>query len=691
MPVHLATPIEKLTRVGKVTAQRFTYLGIHTVKDLLEHYPYRCEDYTTSINLNSLAEGATGTIQGTITSIQAKKTSKKRMLLTQATIENETGSIDIVWFNQPYIADTLSEGNTIAVSGTVTRSYKDWTMTNPTYEKVDEGNEHIHTGSIIPIYPLTAGITQKQIRFLMHQALEAISEYPLILPEEIRVEQNMPTKHEALRALHAPQSQDAYEQALTSLKFEELFIIQLLVLHSKKQSEKVPAPSIPFDEEGTKALVASLPFTLTDDQKRVAWQIIQDMHKKHPMNRLVQGDVGSGKTVVASLAALNAAHAGYQTVLMAPTEILALQHYQTITALFPDKQVALLTSQYARMSTEEDISKKDIIQNIEKGDIPIVVGTHALIQKEVTFHALGLVIIDEQHRFGVEQRKTLKTKEQQHKDVPHFLSMTATPIPRTLALTLYGDLAIATIRQMPKNRKPIQTKYVLEQKRKDAYTFMKKQMDAGRQIFVVCPLIEESDALGVTSATQTYDLLRKTIFKNSRIALLHGKMKSKEKEEIMQSFKQHKTDMLVTTAVVEVGVDVPNATVMMIEGADRFGLAQLHQFRGRVGRGEHQSYCFLFSESNTPYTKERLTSFTQAPDGFAIAELDLQLRGHGNIYGTEQSGHMEHLHLASLSDTTLIEQAQTCAENLYEKDATLKKHPQLQKLVAKEIERLHFE
>ncbi|MBU2575888.1 ATP-dependent DNA helicase RecG [Patescibacteria group bacterium] len=696
MAVHLSTPIHKLTRVGKVTSERLAKLGIQNVKDLLEHYPSRFEDYSEKLSLNQLAEHQIGSVFGVIKSIETKKTPRKKMQITECYLDDSKGTIKIIWFNQPYIAQTLREGDMISVAGKIEQDFNGFVIKNPNYEKALADEDFLHTSRLVPIYPATAGITQKQIRFLMHQALEAVDEFKDFLPGKIKEKARLSDKNTAIKKVHLPASSKEYLDSARRLKFEELFLIQLITEQSRKKLRAQNAPKIEFKEQATKNLVNSLPFKLTDDQRKQSWQILKDMQKKEPMNRLLQGEVGSGKTVVAAIAALNAAESGFQTALMAPTEILAFQHYETITNIFPDRPIALLTSKYARASTNPNASRAIIKKEISDGKIDIIIGTHAIIQKDINFNKLGLVIIDEQHRFGVEQRKALKCKNAplgrlSLASTPHFLSMTATPIPRSLALTLYSDLDISSIRQMPFGRKPIQTKVVEEKNRPKAYEFIKQKISQGRQIFVICPLIEESDALGIKSATEEFEKLKKAVFSSISIGLLHGRMKHNEKERVMSEFKNNNISILVSTAVVEVGIDVPNASIMIIEGADRFGLAQLHQFRGRVGRSSEQSYCFLFTDSQNAQTKNRMQSFVNARDGFEIAELDLQLRGPGQIYGTAQSGRFEDLKIARLTDAGLISETKKYAQDLLDNDPNLGAHAQIKFEIEKRAQELHFE
>ena len=714
MNILLSTPISELTRVGAITAKRLAKLGIATVKDLLEHYPMRYEDYSQIFAIRDLRGGEVGSIIGTISSIKNKQTAHKKMSLIEAYLTDGQADIKIIWFNQPFLLDTLHEGDKIIVAGLVERDWDGCVMKSPMFEKY-QGTATLHTARLVPIYPATYGLTQKQIRFLIGQSLKAANQFREIIPDEIRQNAKLIDKIQAIKDIHLPANALAYQAAARYLKFEELFITQLLVEQSRLSLQSLSAPAIPFQKDATQNLVKSLPFALTDDQRKVAWQILQDLSLPRPMNRLVQGEVGSGKTVVAAMAALNAALSGYQTALMAPTEILALQHYQTISQVFPGRAVALLTSKHSRLSgfvipakagihqdkeeldprlrgddIKTNVVRNDIKQYIADGKIDIAIGTHAIIQNDVAFHKLGLIVIDEQHRFGVEQRKLLKNKTQAN-TVPHLLSMTATPIPRSLALTLYGDLDISTIKQMPKNRLPIITKIIEAKNRGQVYEFIKTAAAAGRQAFVICPLVEESDKLGVKAATTEYEYLQAEIFPNLKVGLIHGRLNSCDKETVMVNFKNKKLDILVATAVVEVGVDVPNASIMIIEGAERFGLAQLHQFRGRVGRGEHQSHCFLFTDKASPDTKRRLQAFVQAKDGFAIAELDLQLRGAGQLYGTTQSGYVSSFKIATALDSGLASLARTQARILLENDSALEKYPNLCYFLKKYKQNIHFE
>ncbi|MBN1326128.1 ATP-dependent DNA helicase RecG [Candidatus Falkowbacteria bacterium] len=649
----LNTPIEKLSRVGKVSARYLKSLGIFTALDLIYNFPYRYEDYSSILDIKDLKPEQTVTIRGKIITIKNRRSFRKKMYITEAIIEDITDSIKVVWFNQPFLIKNLRVGDEIFISGKVeSDNLLGLQFVSPIYEKIN-GQKSLNTAKIVPIYSLSGNLTIKQLRFLVNQALNSVKLIKEFLPEFVLNKNKLIPLKLALKEIHFPKSFKNLEKARYRLKFDELFLIALRSQQIRKYLAKSIAPAIQFKEKEIKEFVDSLNFKLTDDQKKAAWQILLDMEKKIPMNRLLEGDVGSGKTIVAALAILNAILSGYQAVFMAPTEILAKQHFLTLKKLFSDKiKIALLTSSEKTTNyLDNQLSEDWLLAEIKNKKVDLIIGTHALIEDKVEFNNLGLAIIDEQHRFGVEQRKKIKEKSHNNK-IPHFLSMTATPIPRSLALILYGDLDLSIIKEMPKGRKKIITKLVSEENRIKAYQFIKSEIKKGQQTFVICPLIDPSDKLGVKSVTDEYKKLSQKIFPDLKIGLLHGKLKSDEKDEVMKKFKENKIQILVSTSVIEVGIDIPNATIMMIEGAERFGLAQLHQFRGRVGRGEYQSYCFLFCD-NTEKTAERLSALTKSNDGFTLAEYDLKFRGPGEVYGLKQSG-MPDLKIASFNDIDLI-------------------------------------
>jgi ATP-dependent DNA helicase RecG len=674
MPLTLSTPIQAIGPIGKAIASRLKKLDLKTAEDLLWHFPFRYDDYSQLKNIDQLIGGETVTIKGKIELISNKRSKVKRTIVTEAMVADKTGSIKAVWFNQPFLAKNLKAGDEIYLSGKVDFDYYGLQFTSPEYEKV-HFKETITTARLVPVYSLSGNITQKQIRFLVKSILKLSDEAQDWLPEKVK--NNLVDKNfelikisRALREIHFPKDKQSLKLAKKRLKFNEHFLIQLQSQFIRLEIEENKALEIKFKEKQTKDFVNSLPFTLTNDQKKSAWEILQDIEKDKPMNRLLEGNVGSGKTVVAVMAMLNVFLNNAQSVFMAPTEILASQHFKTIINLFDGYgvKIALFTRNnsllYTNQKTEEaKLKKSELIKMIKNGEINIIIGTHALIQEKINFKNLALAIIDEQHRFGVEQRAVLNKKDGLKGTMPHFLSMTATPIPRSLSLALYGDLDLSIIKEMPKDRKAVMTKAVSPENREKAYQFISGHIKQGRQVFVICPLIDPSDKLGYKSVSEEYEKLNKKIFPEFKIGLMHGRLKKDEKEKVMKDFLDNKINIMVSTSVVEVGIDIPNATVMMIEGAERFGLAQLHQFRGRVGRSEHQSYCFLFTELSGQKIKTRLESLENCYDGFEIAERDLQLRGPGEVYGTRQSG-MPEFKIANLFDGEIIKLAKSEAEGI---------------------------
>ncbi|MFA5021876.1 MAG: ATP-dependent DNA helicase RecG [Patescibacteria group bacterium] len=687
MMIDLTTPVAAVSRVGKTTASRLKRLGIETVSDLIFYYPFRWQDFSQISDISELQPIDAATVKVKIQIISNRRSPAKRKMLTEALVADQTGSIKVIWFNQPFLTKILQPGDEVYLSGKVDFDRYNLQLVNPVYEKVSA--DTTHTARLVPVYSVTNNLTQKQIRFLVKSVLPLATLIADWLPPEISQENNLVNLNLALNQIHFPKDKKILDLAINRLKFDELFLFQLSVLASKLDIALSQSEAIDFFESQTKNFVASLPFTLTNDQRKVAWQIVSDLQKNQPMNRLLQGDVGSGKTVVAAIAMFNVALNKKQAVLMAPTEILASQHYQNLLNLFKDSNlnIALFTRSQRQVNGRVE-TKKKILSDLSSGDIQLVIGTHALIQQDVEFSNLVLAIVDEQHRFGVNQRKILRQNSGDKKITPHLLSMTATPIPRSLALTLYGDLDLSIIREMPKSRKKIITKVVDPKNRKQAYEFVRNQVKTGRQVFVICPLIDLSDKLGVKAVTDEFEKLKKEIFPDLRIEMLHGKLKPADKERIMANFLAKKSDILVATSVVEVGVDIPNASVMVIEGAERFGLAQLHQFRGRVGRSIYQSYCFLFTESQTEKTKARLNALVTAKDGFELAELDLQFRGPGEIYGTIQSGFPE-FKIAQLIDYDIIIKAKLAAEKVLA--LGLDKYPLLKQKMEQTNKAVHLE
>lgn len=692
MPTTLQTPLEQLTRVGKTTANQLKKLCLTNIEDLIYHYPFRYDDYSQIISIEELKTKKSGTILAKINLIENHRSPRKRMIITEAIVSDDTDSIKAVWFNQPYITKNLSSGKKVYLAGKIDYDKQyGLQFSNPSYELYKGGNP-IHTGRLVPIYPLTARLTQKQIRFLIHQSIEVIQNIEDWLPRDIRTKYNFINLSYALEQIHFPQNNTWLEKALRRLRFDELFLIQLRNQLTRKKIKSRNAPVITFKQEETKKFVDSLPFTLTNAQKKASWEIIKNLEKNTPMNRLLEGDVGSGKTVVAVMAILNVLLNNYQAVYMVPTEILAEQHFKTISELLQpcNVTIALLTRNNAKTNTNNP-TKSMLIETIKSGNINLIIGTHALIQKNIKFKNLALTIVDEQHRFGIKQRAALiKSSGLKHRS-PHFLSMTATPIPRSVALTVYGDLDLSIIDEMPKGRKHIITKIIEQKESKDVYTFVADEIKKGRQAFVICPLIDPSDKLGVKSVTEEYTKLKDSIFQNLRIDKLHGKLKTETKQKVIKNFVHNKTNILVSTTVIEVGIDIPNATLLIIEGADRFGLAQLYQLRGRIGRGKHQSYCFLFLETENEKAKQRLKALMSAKNGFELAEIDLKMRGPGEVFGTQQSGFIKDLKIANLSDTETISYAQKVAKDIIAQSPNLEKYPLLKEKMSQLTHVAHLE
>jgi len=702
--MNLQNKIDKISGVGATVAKRLIRLGLHTVEDLLFYFPYRYNDYSQITPINNLQIGANVNILGDIELIQNKRSSVQRMNITEALIADESGQIKVIWFNQPFIAKNLKTGDRVSLTGQISSDYGGLVMKSPDYEKIFNKQSGFQTQGIVPDYHLTANITQKQIRFLIKKIISFAAQIIDHLPDEIRNKESLLSLDEALSQIHFPVSQEKLIQAKQRLSFDEVFLIQLQAQVMRNRISQHRAPKIKFQEKETKEFVSSLGFKLTNAQRITSWEILTDIGKAEPMSRLLEGDVGSGKTIVAVIAMLNVFLNQEQSILMVPTEILAQQHFLSISKIlknYPIK-IALFTSKVKKIIdlencselSDEELKEKILVpsardKKIQEEKIDIFIGTHALLYEDLELPKLALVVIDEQHRFGVEQRKKIIKKDA--KIIPHLLSMTATPIPRSLALSICGDLDISIINEMPKSRKPIMTKIILENERDRTYDFIRAQIKEGRQVFVVCPLIEKSDKLGVKSVQAEFTKLKKDIFPEKEIALLHGRMKIKEKEEVMQNFLKNKINILVSTSVVEVGIDIPNASIMMIEGAERFGLAQLHQFRGRVGRGVHQSYCFLFpSDKMSPKTEERLAALVTYQDGFNLAKIDLKLRGPGEVYGTSQKGFPE-FKLANIMDYELVRRAQESAKLLVQKDPSFDSYPELRKKFRELSDDVHLE
>lgn len=668
--MDLQTPIKEAGRVYKMYAQKLEKLGIRTLEDFFYHIPFRYEDYSLISKIEEVQVGETVTIQGTVVEVRNEYT-KSWKRLQKAKVQDQAGVIDVIWFNQPFILNIIHKGDSISLSGKIDWYLNKMVMQSPEYEVITN-SPTIHTGRLVPIYPETKGISSKWLRRQVYKMLkdrkQNLIEY---FPYSIIENNNLMGFSEAIEQIHFPKNLKSAEVAKQRLAFNELFILQLASMKRRFDWGKnlVGHPfSIAKFKKNIEQFWANLPFILTNAQKRAVKEIFTDLAGRQPMNRLLEGDVGTGKTVVASIAMYLACLNGLQSVFMAPTEILAQQHYDTISTLLStfgvkvnlttgSRKHKVLSSKYKRKG--KTLNTSYFIPNTE-----VLVGTHAVLSKDIQFDKLGLVVIDEQQRFGVEQRALIKQKGKN----PHLLTMTATPIPRTVALTLYGDLDLSYLDEMPKNRKKILTWLVPPTKRKSAYQWIRDQINKTQsQAFIICPFIEESESIKtVKAATLEHERLVKEVFKDFKLGLLHGEQKAKEKNLVLDLFRNKKIDILVATPVVEVGIDIPNATIILIEGAERFGLSQLHQLRGRVGRGDKQSYCLLFTEAQNERSIARLRAMETMYIGAKLAELDLQLRGAGEMYGTMQHG-TSSLKIASFSDFELIEKTKLEAEKIFPK------------------------
>ncbi len=709
--LDLEARIDQIAGVDWRLAASFRRLGVITIHDLLYHFPRRYDDVSARRSISELQPGAEETVIGEVTDVRAIGSGSK--LRVRVEVSDETGSIEAIFFNQRWIAQQIRIGQTIALSGKVSLYGGKLQFSSPRWERyTPDPDALLHTGRLVPIHPLTQGLHENQARRFIKQVVDAVT--PRVvdhLPPARREQARLLPLAEALAQIHFPDSHERLAAARRRLGFDEFLFIQIGVLQRKRLWQQELGVPFTIDERVHAELQQRLPFQLTAAQQRAIGEIFADLRRPAPMARLLQGDVGSGKTVVAAAALLQAVANGFQGALMAPTEILAEQHAKNLRHLLSQVRVprstnAMATPTYQQadwrallapdeaaklaeitailgMTPEEDMDgqgvrvalltgslgvreRRRVLEGIAQGEIDLVVGTHALITETVQFARLGLVVVDEQHRFGVEQRLRLKNKGYN----PHMLVMTATPIPRTLTMTIYGDLDVSVLDERPPGRQEIRTRRIGRAEREKAYRHIRKQVAEGRQVYVICPLVEESEKIDLPSAEEMYEQLQREVFPDLRVALLHGKMPAREKDEVMRAFRDHRYDILVATAVIEVGIDVPNATTIVIEGADRFGLAQLHQFRGRVGRGSHQSYCILISDSNSQQSQERLAALEQTNDGFRLAEIDLELRGPGEFFGTRQSGTPD-LKMARQGDTRLLTEARALADAILADDPEL--------------------
>ena len=661
------TPVAALPKVGAERLRALDKLGIGTVRDLLYHLPRRHEDSREVTPVAQLRPGEVQTARVRVRSASRRVSSRKRLVVVEASLRDETGVVGAVWWNQGYLAGQLHEGLELLVHGKVESSRTGLEFRSPTWERVGEDQRHV--GLLAPVYPETAKLSSGMLRALIEPLLPLTATLPDRLPPAVREAEGLMPVGQALRQAHFPDSDEAGARARERIAFEELFLLQLAAQRARRRRLSSTGVVIPYDVETARAFTAALPFRLTDGQRVAAHEILTDMADSGPMNRLLQGDVGSGKTAVAAMAALMSHRAGRQTAVMAPTEILARQHHATLTEMLAPHGIAprlLVGSTPAR-------ARREVLEAMAQGREPLLVGTHALIEDDVAFSDLGLVVVDEQHRFGVAQRQRLRRKAEL---APNFLAMTATPIPRSLSLTVYGDVNVSELRELPPGRQPVPTRVVAPHRRGEAYEFIREQVAEGRQAFVICPLIEESDKLGVKSATAEHHRLSTEIFSDLRVELLHGRLAGAEKEQRMARFARGDADILVATSVIEVGVDVPNATIMVIEGAERFGLAQLHQFRGRVGRGTHRSFCLLFQGGMDDEFSLRLETVARVHSGFELAEADLRLRGPGDVAGLRQHGLPEML-AADLLDVVMLQRAREAARLWLDSDPELTRHEPL--------------
>lgn len=656
-------------------------LGIQTMGDLMLTLPRRYDDYSTIVSIRDAMDGAVVTVRGKIVKCNKLPSFRKRFQMIRAVVADATGSIGATFFNQPWLLEELKPDREVTFSGKITihpRYGK--SMANPIWESAE--HETVATGKIAPVYGLSGTLVQKTYRRLMQAAIKEIAWPPDPLEQDRRERLKLLPWAEAVQKIHEPKQADDSEQGRERLAFDELLTYRLTLGQARVEADEAGAPMIPFDERFAKRFAASLPFPLTADQKRAVWAAMQEMEKDRPMRRLLQGDVGSGKTAVAAFLAAHTQRAGSSAVMLAPTDILARQHAATFRRLFASHQIPLILvtrtdKRWMYGDEEKTLNNQDLETEIRKGHA-VLVGTHALLEARRLPPDLAFAVVDEQHRFGVEQREALIVSARQDGRVPHFLSMTATPIPRSLALTLYGNLDVSILHEKPAGRLPIKTTVCVED-REPAYQAIREAVKRGEQAFVVCPLIDPSDTLGVRSATEEFTRLKAGPFLGLNVGLLHGRMKPIEKDATMQAFAAGELSVLVSTAVIEVGVDVPNATVIAIEGAERFGLAQLHQFRGRVGRSSKSSRCFLLTDAQGE-SLNRLRLLERTDDGFALAEEDLKLRGSGHLTGTTQSG-KETFQAARMTDLRLMAAAREMAEEMLKESPTLEKFAEWKKRV----------
>ena len=656
-PVALDAPVTVLPGIGPSHANTLSKLGLETLRDMLYYFPRRYDDYSLLKPINRLQYGEELTVIGTVQSVGVRKVRSGRAQIVEVVINDGSGAIRATWFNQTWIARRLRKGTQIAVSGRIDQYLGRLVINNPEWEYLEQ--QQLNTNRIVPVYPLTAKLTQRRLRRMMNQVISYWA--PRVrdpLPVELKRAAELVDLSTALAQIHFPDTWDDLAAARHRLAFDEIFLLQLGVMRQKADWQERTARTFPVQDNWLAEQYTRLPYTLTDAQKRALSDVRQDLSAGHPMNRLLQGDVGSGKTIVAALSIGMVTKEGAQAALMAPTSILAEQHYKNLVDALAGGEHPLLDKSQIRLliGATPEAEKNDIRHQLREGTVKLLIGTHALIEDPVVFNDLQLVIVDEQHRFGVRQRAALRSKG----DNPHLMVMTATPIPRSLSLTVYGDLDLSVMDEMPPGRRPVGTYILTPRELERGYALIRNEVEAGRQAFVVYPLVEESDKSEAKAAVEEHAKLQKEVFPGLKLGLLHGRMKPADKENIMMRFRDGEFQVLVSTTVIEVGVDVPNASVMLIEGANRFGLAQLHQLRGRVGRGTEKSYCLLVPDTPDAVENERLQVMAETNDGFVLAERDLEQRGPGEFLGTRQSGYAD-LQLVKLTDVRLIEKARRVA------------------------------
>jgi ATP-dependent DNA helicase RecG len=725
--MQLSEKIETKFRLDDKQKKALKRLGLFSIADLLFYFPTRYSDISEIKNISELSGGEIATVFGKVTGLKTKKGFRSKIPMAQGEISDITGKIKVIWYNQAYLAKMIKEGENVKLTGKVTEGKNGIYIANPEFEKTEvlpidlhnnlfKKDDELNQNVSYPIYHETNGITSKWFyhaikKIFQDKTLENIEDY---IPEYILEKYNLPKLQSALVWIHLPKNAKDRETAKKRFAFEEVFFIQLERQHDKWQYKKNKSFKVSTDQKVTKDFIKMFPFTPTASQLNSIKTILEDLKKPSPMSRLLEGDVGSGKTAVAATVA-NAVvnqrptHNGklqdfgnLQVAYMAPTEILATQHFESFIKYFKHMpiNIGLITGSGCRKFPSKlnsdgwtNISRAQLLKWVSNGEISVLIGTHSLIQKSVKFKDLAFVVIDEQHRFGVNQRKGLVKKDEGI--APHLLSMTATPIPRTLALTIYGDLDLSLLEEMPSGRKPIITEIITPDKRDEVYEKVKLELEAGRQLYVICPRIFDADkekelTLNVKSATAEAKRLKKEVFREYEIDVLHSKMSKEKKEKVMEDFTNKKIDILCATSVVEVGVNVPNATIIIIEGAERFGLAQLHQLRGRVIRSNHQAYCYVFAEAKSTKTIERLKALKTAKNGFELAELDLTLRGAGELSGGKQWG-ITDLGMEAIKNIRMVEAARTEAIAMIEKDSELKDYPLLKNKVKEKVKEFHFE